>query len=246
MMGASEWLATQRAEEDRRFLNLLIGSFVAHAVFTMLLAFSPTPDAPLLPQVLRVNLVAALPPAAPKALPAPAAPAPAPKPIPKQVVLPKRAPKAVPKKRVPPPPTRRKPIAYEDALSQLRNELGEKTPPVVQPSESAPATETAEPALAQSTGAKMDPDVEAWLIKTKRWVRSGYVTPDEFLNRQLATGVEVELTSEGAVVGTPRVVRSSGDPFFDDNAVRTVLRSDPLPAPPSSGTYTFVFTSEER
>jgi outer membrane biosynthesis protein TonB len=247
MVGANEWLAAQRATNDRNFLNLLIGSFVAHAMFLLVLAFSPTSDAPLLPEVLRIDLVAALPPPAPKASPpSPSpAPAPAPKPVPKQVVLPKQAPRAVPKKRVPPPPTKREPVKYEDALSQLRNELGEKTPPVVAPSETAPSAESAEPAVAQSTGVTVDKDVAAWVIATKRHVRSRYITPPEFLNQSLATGVKVVLTSGGELVGTPEVVRPSGDPYFDENAVRAVMTSAPLPAPPRSGAYTFRFKSEE-
>lgn len=255
MMRASGWLAEQHAADQRRFLNLLAGSFVAHALFVAVLSFTPTPDAPLLPEVLRVDLVASLPPAGPASRPAPKAappapkpvpkaePAPPPEPVPKQVVLPKQAPRAIPHKPVPRPVPPPKPIDYEDALSQLRNELGETAPDPVQP-EAAPqadaspaATETAEAAAAENA---------AWLLAMKRHVRSRYITPPEFLNRSLATALEVLLTSGGELVGAPTVVRSSGDPFFDDNAVRAVMMSAPLPAPPRSGTYTFLFTSEER
>lgn len=246
MVRASGWLAEQHAAEQRRFLHLLAGSFVAHALLAGILSIAPTPDAPLLPAVLRVDLVASLPAAAPAPKPAPVAkPAPAPAPVPKQVVLPKQAPRAVPKKVAPAVP-RPKPVDYEDALSQLRNELGETAP---EPRESQPDAEpTAEaaPAPAPSAGLALDRDVAAWVIATKRHVRSRYITPPEFLNRSLSAGLEVLLTSGGELVGAPRVVRPSGDPFFDDNAVRAVMTSAPLPAPPRAGSFTFVFTSEER
>ena len=64
-MRASAWLSEVHAADHRRFLNLLFGSFAAHALFVGLLALSPTPPRALLPDVLRVDLVAALPAPAP-------------------------------------------------------------------------------------------------------------------------------------------------------------------------------------
>jgi outer membrane biosynthesis protein TonB len=247
-MVANEWLAEQHAEDSRRFLHLLGGSCVAHLLFVAVLAFTPSSDPPPLPKVLRVNLVAGLPaPRAarptPKAAPAPV---PTPKPLPKQVVLPKQAPKAVPKRRVAPPPPRPEPIEYEDALSQLRSELGETAPPVVGPSEDvSDADLEATTAPAEARGSSIDKDTARWVIATKRHVRNRWITPPEFLNRGLVTVVEVLLTSGGEVVGTPRVVRPSGDPYYDDNAVRAMMASTPLPPPPRAGTWKFSF-SEDR
>ena len=130
MSGAGEWLAAQQAGDQRRFLNLLAGSVVAHVGFVAVMGVMPAPPRPALPEVLSIDLVGL--PAAPKARatrPRPPAP-----PVPKQIVLPKQAPGAVPRKKaVPPPP---EPIDYEDALSQLRNELGESLPEPVIPLES--------------------------------------------------------------------------------------------------------------
>jgi outer membrane biosynthesis protein TonB len=254
MMSARRGWSEQRAVDQGRFLNLLVGSFVVHAACLGILAVMPSPDAPLRSEVLRVDLVARLPaPAAPpkrvaKAPPA-AAPVPPPKPLPKalpkpapkQIVLPKRAPKAVASKR-PPAPRRVAPIEYEDALSQLRNELGESPASRVEPE---PVGEPVATAIAP-TGAVVDRELLAWVLATQRHVRSRYITPPEFLNRSLATDLEVLLTRGGELVGLPRVVGPSGDPFFDDNAMRAVMTSAPLPAPPDAGFYTFVFTSEER
>lgn len=244
MLQASDWLAQQSAADHRRFLNLLAGSLLVHALLLGLFAFTPAADAPLLPDVLTVNLVS-LPASRPVPKVAPA-PAPKPLPVPKQVVLPKQAPRAVPKKRVAPSPVRPEPIEYDDALSQLRQELGESEPPPSPVEDVSDEALQATTAPAEPRRGTVDPDLEAWVLATKRHVRSRYITPAEFLNRRLATGVEVALSAGGQLVRKPRVVRSSGDPFFDDNAIRTVRMSDPLPAPPRSGTYTFVFTSEER
>ena len=258
MVGASEWLAEQHAADQRRFTHGLVGSFVVHVLALAVFAFSPTPDAMPLTGVLKVDLVtsvpappAAKPAAGPAPKPAPVPPAPAPvappKPAPKEVVLPKEAPRAIPKKPVPRPAKRREPVRYEDALSQLRQELGESTPtapPAEDVTDQALEATTA-PAASSSQGA-VDKELAAWVLATQRHVRQRYITPPEFLNRSLATGIEVRLTSGGALVGAPRVVQPSGDPFFDDNAVRAVLSAAPLPPPPSAGTWTFLFTSEER
>ena len=266
---AGGWLAEQHAADHRRFLNVLAASFVVHALSLVVLAVSPSSDAPLLPEVLMVDLVSLPAPGASASRPPPPAPVPATpipskpipstpvpstpipsKPMPKEVVLPKQAPRAVPKKRVVKAPARPEPIEYDDALSQLRNELGESTPsPVPAP---RPTEEVSDEALQATTAAatspagKVDPEVAAWMVAIKRHVRRGYVTLPEFMNRQLATGIEVSLSASGELVGPLRVVWSSGDPFFDDNAIRTVRVSAPLPAPPRSGAYTFMFTSEER
>jgi outer membrane biosynthesis protein TonB len=253
MVQASRWLAEQHAADQRRFMHLWFGSFVAHAIFVALLSIAPTPDAPVLMEVLRVDLVASLPAPAPKAAPAPA-PAPAPKaapaPAPKQVLLPKQAPEAVPRRRPPPPPApaRPEPIEYEDALSQLRKELGESTPSPVAPQSEAQAAEAAPADAAPGTSAsagEVDRALAAWMAATRRHVQSKYITPPEFTNRSLVTVLEIVLTSGGELVGMPRVVNPSGDPFFDDNAVRAVMMSAPLPAPPQPGSYVFRFRPEE-
>ena len=246
-MVANDWLAEQHAEDHRRFLNLLAVSFVAHLALVALVGLAPSAQPPPLPEILRVNLIAGLPAAPRAAAPAPA-PAAIPKPVPKQVVLPKQAPRAVPNSvpRTRVAPARPEPIEYEDALAQLRSELGETTPPVGRPTEDVSDAELqATVAPAESRGPALSKETTRWVLATRRHVRSRWITPPEFLNRGLVTIVEVVLTTGGEVVGTPRVRRPSGDPFYDDNAVRAVMASTPLPAPPSAGTWTFSF-SEDR
>ncbi len=249
MIGAGGWLAEQQAAEQRRFLHLLAGSVVAHVVFAALLALIPSSSLPLYPEVLRVDLVS---------LPSPpgSKPAPPPRPVrkappaPKQIVLPKQAPDAIPRKLAPPAPAKRpEPVDYEDALAQLREELGEAAPPLPAPpapeSTAGEATPQGSATSGQAVG-NVDPEVAAWHRSVSRHLRGCWITPPEFLNRGLVTGVQVALTSGGALVGSPRVTNPSGDPYFDDNAVRAVLSCAPLPAPPQPGVSRFAFTSEER
>jgi TonB family protein len=47
------------------------------------------------------------------------------------------------------------------------------------------------------------------------------------------------------VIGEPEIIRSSGNPFYDDNAKRAILKSSPLPAPPKAGKRSIIFTPEE-
>ncbi len=89
-------------------------------------------------------------------------------------------------------------------------------------------------------------EYRAWQESTKRHVRATWITPPEFLDRDLLTCLNVELTSGGEVVGTPSVVRRSGDPFWDDNAVRALVRASPIPPPPEPGARVFCMPSRER
>jgi colicin import membrane protein len=215
-----------------------------------MLGFAPSRPALLLPPVISVDLLPSLPGRAPieavpapkpaKALPKPPAPPSPPKP--KKIVLPKQAPSAHRKPRkVDRPPKREKAeeLDYDDAMAQLRNELGENEP--------APETVArAEPRAAPggTLGVRVDPAVAAWYAEVKRHVRAGWITPSEFLERDLETVIVVDLAADGRLRGEPRVVRSSGDPFWDDSAVRAILTAAPLPPPPSPGERQFIFHPE--
>jgi protein TonB len=248
--------ASQRDAERRRFRRFIGVSAACHVLAAAMLGFAPSRDLPVLPPVISVDLLAALP--APQAPPAPPpAPAkPTPKavvkpppvaPKPKKIVLPKKAPaaKRPPKKVDRPPPKRPKPkeLDYTDAMDKLREELGEPEPTTDQE-----LLASAEPAAqpAASTGARVPPEVARWLAAMKSHVRARWVTPPEFLDRDLVTLLAVELSADGRVIGQPRVVVPSGDPFWDDSAVRAILRASPLPAPPQAGEWPFSFHSQEN
>lgn len=233
-----------------RLAPRVAGSLLGHGLVVLVLSFWPTSAPPALPVMMTVDLIAAVP--TPAARLAELRPRPAPKPVPvqKKVVLPKRAPALTAKPRPLARPARverprRQPaepeLEYEDALELLRKELGEDRPEPQQTSEQPTAATPPAPGALRAS-----PEWFAWESAARRHVRARWVTPSEFLDRNLSTVLMVELSADGRVVGAPRVARSSGDPFWDDNTVRAMLSASPLPAPPSAGQWTFVFTPEER
>ncbi len=248
----------------------MLVSGVAHVVLVAALSFAPKPEAMLLSQAMTVDLVAAVPAppsSAPKAVPAkPAAPkptpAPPPPPPPKPAVkiLPKEAPtpivQAKPKpepkpvaKPKPEPfvarPERPKELSYEDTMAKLRDDVGEETP--VAPAPQTVANAQVGPAATASSrsGVLVSPEVAAWNLAVMRHIRSNWITPPEFRRAELAAQLQMDVAEDGSVVGVPKVIRSSGNPSYDDNAVRAVMRASPLPPAPKAGRRTLIFTSEE-
>lgn len=259
------WLGETDDSARRRFRLALLGSLAAHVIVVVLLSLAPRPQAILLTQAITVDLVAAVPSppsAAPKAAPArPAPPKPAPPPPPpkpKVKILPKEAPtpvvQAKPRpepKPVPKPepivarPERPKELSLDDALAQLQGEVGEESL-LVPPKEvvaNAPVAPT--PASSNRSGVLVSPEVAAWNLAVMRHIRANWITPPEFRRSGLAAQLEIDVAVDGRVLGTPELVRSSGNPFFDDNAVRAVVRASPLPPAPKAGVRTLIFTSEE-
>jgi TonB family protein len=237
-------------DRRREFRRRLLGSLAAHGLLLGALVWAPAPSARPLPSVVTVELVAAprpAPAARPKPAPAPAArpaPAPPPKPKPKVKVLPKQ-PSPVPDKPVKVKPRERPPeLDYQDALEKLREELGEEAPQAEAPAEEAPEEGAAPP----SAGAgRIDPEMAAWQRAVQRHVQSTYVMPPEFRGRGLVAEVCVLAGAAGDVIGTPTVDTSSGDPFFDDNAIRATQRATPLPPPPRGAQeLCFQFRGDDR
>jgi len=209
-------------------------------------------------------------PAPAKARPAPKPAAPEPPPAPTPIakapvqVLPEEAPsrirkvapeapapKVVPK---PEPKARPKPepeLDYDAAMAALDQELGpDETKELLTPRPDPNAAQTssaeAESAETASAGVKVSPEQAAWILKTRRRIASMWVVPSNFRGRQLATTLELRLAANGALIGEPRVMISSGDPYWDDNTVRAMMMADPLPPPPRAGPVTFVFRSEDH
>jgi outer membrane biosynthesis protein TonB len=260
--------AEREVQRRREWRRRLVGSFVGHGLALGLVAYAPAPEARPMPAVVTVDLIAAPRPKAPagrpqsgaRAEPAPA-PAPPPPPAQKTVVLPREAPEAkakpVPKKekkKAPVRPPRRprpKELDYDDALAKLREELGEpEASPTDEPEAPGEAAGEAAEAPVESTGSggagmQVSPEVARWIKETIRHVRATYVTPPEFRGRGLRACVTVLLTADGRIVGEPRMQGSSGDVYWDDNAVRATMRASPLPAPPEEGDWTFCFPTEE-
>ncbi len=267
MLSTGHWIEEQRLEAGHQVRRLVVFSALAHVALALALILAPGPNPLRAPPALTVDLVASLPLAAPPA-PAPKAKAPArkvkapapkalaPAPQPKVKILPKQAPAAVtkprPKARPEPKPepvlrrrARPKELSYADALAQLRGEAGELAPPTPSPATPAPSKIAPVEATAPSRGVRVSPELLAWHLAVRRHVRAGWITPPEFRNRGLVAELVIDLDAGGRVLGRPELVRSSGNPFYDDNAIRALVKASPLPAPPEAGRRTVVFTPEE-
>jgi len=235
--------------ERREFRRLLVVSGLAHAALALFLGFSPGGEVVMPQGVIAVELVAMPSPAAPaKAAPAPkpAPPAPLPPPEPKQVVLPKEpAPPPEPKQVAEPKPAPKpepKPAEpasekdYADVLTELREEVGDEAPAPAPPQTAS---------IGSPTGSPVPPEFLAWERRARIHIRQNWVVPPSFRNQPLRTSILVELDSSGAVVGEPRIVKRSGNPWYDDGVVRSIQKASPLPAPPEAGEWSFVFVADE-
>jgi len=253
MQGAIHSFQGQRMQGALPLRSLLIFSALAHGLLVLGLMVAPGPPRLRVPPALTVDLVAAFP-SPPASSPSAAGkpePAIAPPPKPKVKILPKQAPPALAKPKSKPKPKpepilarrpRPKELAYEDALAQLRGETAD-SPPAIVPA--APADASPRSATQPSQGVKIAPELLAWHGAVKRHIRAVWITPPEFRNRALAAELVIDVAADGRVLGRPELVGSSGNPFYDDNAVRALIRASPLPPPPKAGRQTLVFTPEE-
>jgi colicin import membrane protein len=230
-----------RIEDARRreFRRLLGYSGVAHLLLLLAFTFSPRPGGTALPAVVRVDLVAAAP---ARARPAAAKP----KPRPRKTVLPAqptRAPKPAPKPEPKPEPVAKpEPAAepqvdYDDFLEKLREEAGEAEEPV----EMASAA-SARPGTGR--GVPVTPEVMAWMRSAKVHVTRAWVLAPGFRTQPLSAEIRVRLSASGVVLGT-RVVRRSGNPWYDESVERAIKKASPLPPPPEADEWLFVFRPED-
>ena len=232
----------------REFRRMLVVSLIAHVAMIVVLQIERSSSVVLLPGVVPVELVS-LPGVAPIPVPAPKPapaepevipePPPPPKPIAKKVVLPDK-PRQTPKpkkKVVKPAPPQPVDQDYDDVLAKLRADAGEAAPKPIAP---RPAVPTAT-GSGGAVGVQVSPEVAAWLKKAKIHVRRAWVLPSAFRTQQLEAHVLVELDAGGNVVGKPKVVKRSGNPWFDDGVVRAIQSSSPLPPPPAADEWAFVF-----
>jgi colicin import membrane protein len=234
---------------------MVVLSMLAHVGVLGLVVSVPEPRSLALPGVIAVELVA--PPArtarSRPAAPAPEAPRPVPpKPVPpkpKEVVLPKESRQPEPKPAPRKPEPRREVVleqkpreekSLEDLLSEFREESGETAPP-------APETAAALPEARPDAGVgrQVSPEVLDWVRRTKLHVRGAWVVPPGFRTQALETHVVVRLDSSGTVMGTPRIARPSGNPWYDEGVVRGIEKASPLPPPPEAGNWDFVFVPED-
>lgn len=226
-------------------------STLAHAALGFFLVFSPSSEIVMPQGAIAVELVSMPAPAnTPAAVAKPARPAPPPPPAPKQIVLPKETappkpePKAEAKPVAKPKPTPQ-PVAepaqereYSDVLSELRAEAGDEAPaPTPAPAQTA--------AIGSPTGQPVSPAFLAWERRARIHIRQNWVVPPSFRNEPLRTSIVVDLDAAGAILGEPRIVVRSGNPWYDDGVVRSIQKASPLPPPPEAGEWSFVFVADE-
>jgi len=263
-------VATIEGLRHRQFRRVVGISAAFHGVALLFLIWNPMPRSPAaLPGVVAVRFVS-LPSPGPAAPEAEVAPPPKPlPPVAKKVVLPvepkkleepkpkpepkvepKPEPKPEAKKPEPKPEVKPQPKPpepeqnYEDVLAKLRTQAGETTA-------QAPAAATATipgPALGMpgsATGVPLSPEEAAWYRRAKVHLARSWMLAPGFRTQALSTLVRVELDAQGNLLGAPEVERRSGNPWYDDSAVRAVQKASPLPPPPGAGEYTIEFRPEE-
>jgi TonB family protein len=235
-----------RRGEFRRFV---IASGVLHLGVVGLLAWSPGIPVVSPPSAITIDLAMAPPSPAAKPGPAPAA-KPRPKPprkapviLPTQPSTPKPQAKPKPKAEPKPPPEEAPPeeVEYEDLMAQLREDAGEPDPAAEPDPE---PVRTAATGGGGGPGIPVPPELAAWMRDARIHVRRSWVVPPAFEMESLVVQIRIDLDAGGNVRGTPKVVKRSGNPWYDENVVRSIQKASPLPAPPAAGPRTFIFHSD--
>jgi protein TonB len=251
---AESWFEAQEIVQQRVFVRALAVSFALHLGVAACLLFAPKPAPVYAPAVITVRMVsmpssASAPAPAesvstkePAPVPLPAKPKPPP--VAKKAILPKRA---APISKKPKPKPKPEPLEYDDALAALREELGEEATPVASPtvSQEVPEPEVVAEGSGGASGLEVDPAVLAWRSAVLRHVNKSLRVPQEFMNRSLSTVLILTLTSTGEILGH-ETVRSSDNPYWDDNVFRALDQASPLPPPPNAGDWTFRFTPDKH
>jgi TonB family protein len=266
--------AEERERLFRRALAISAGAHVLLLLMALVSPF-PRSRSVALPGVMSVNLVAAAPSASaarPAARATPPAAKPKPKPVepPKPVVppppkpevkadkklLPKEAvqppkpapPKPKPAVAPPEPKPKEEPLDYADALDALRDELGEEAGDAPDPEVVASVRPTARPGPPGGGGGggdPLDPEVAAWMRRVKIHVSKAWVLPPGFKRQVIQAQIEVTLDATGNVLEVD-VSQGSGNPFYDESVVRAIEKASPLPPPPESGDWPFLFSPQDQ
>jgi len=92
-----------------------------------------------------------------------------------------------------------------------------------------------------SEGREISAEELAWQQRVKRRVREVWIVPPGFRTQPLKTFVVVTLDGTGNIVGSPRIQKKSGNPWYDDGVMRGLAKASPLPAPPAAGDFVLQF-----
>ena len=150
---------------------------------------------------------------------------------------PKPKPKAKPKPGPKPKPAAEPQVEYDDLMAQLRKEAGEVGKPV-----EVAGAGSALPGSGR--GIPVTPEVMAWMRSAKVHVTRAWVLAPGFRAQSLSTEIRVRLSAGGDVLGT-RVMRRSGNPWYDESVERAIKKASPLPRPPEADEWLFVFRPED-
>lgn len=236
---------------------MVVWSSLLHAGALGLVLVSPNIRDREPPRVIAVELIAPAPPAPaakpspapappPEAVPAP--PPPPPPPEPKQIVLPekqtapkpKEKPKPKPREEVFKEPPKKQEKNLDDLLADLRGSepKAAPTPAPTEPVDTAVAAPTGAPS--EGSG-ELSPEEAAWRARVIRRMKGIWIVPPGFRTQPLQTRVVVTLDAAGNIVGSPRITKKSGNPWYDDGVVRGLAKASPLPPPPEAGDWPLWF-----
>jgi outer membrane biosynthesis protein TonB len=211
----------------------------------------PAPKAPSVPPT----------PPVPKAAPAPPPPAAEPPPpiakAPVQVLpeeTPGRIRKAKPKPVERPRPRKQeKALSYEDAMAALGDELGgDETDELLQPRAVEEPVDDATSSGGETgpqAGIRVSPEQLAWNRAVIERIQDRFRSTAfmQFSGRGLVTGIEIEVTASGELIGEPQLVSTSGDVAFDRQVIEVLLRVGRagLPPPPRPGPVFLEMNSDQ-
>ncbi|MFZ5877108.1 MAG: energy transducer TonB [Nitrospirota bacterium] len=215
---------------------MVMVSGAIHVAVAVVLVWGPSwmPRRPAMP-VYEVQLVSA-PVETPR--PTPPRPVPPPRVEPKPPPPPPKPAKPKTVKKPTPAPVEPAPAKTKPAPAPTPEAVPEPEPPVRQPEPPAPepqakATEPTEPGIQLVT-----PLMEAVALKypfytnaLKRKINENWSPPGAGFAQTRATLVVFTIQRDGSVRGTD-IEQSSGDAFFDQAAIRSVLRASPFPPLP--------------
>jgi TonB family protein len=225
---------------SRQFRRLLVWSACAHVALFLLMNVRLLSNRTVIPPAsVMVELVAPPASGAPSkgraAAPAPAKPKPErvvnlPKPKAIEPPKPKEAAKPVvkpiprpepPKPAAPAEPTK----SAAEVLASLRERMAAR------PGAEAPESATAAASASAAGGGRFDPEMAAYHNRIKALLRSNWANGAFANDPSLRAEYVVRVDGGGGILSI-RMVRSSGNPFFDESAERAIEKSAPWPAPP--------------
>ncbi len=92
--------------------------------------------------------------------------------------------------------------------------------------------------LAREQASMRDKALATWVGKIRGKIRGNILVPiAEQVQGNPEAVYQVTLLPSGEVLGTPRLVKSSGNKAYDDEVGRAILASSPLPKPDQPGLF---------